>query len=470
MDYDFKTAAANYEDEMVADLKTLVSIDSERDTDKATDDAPLGPGPAAAIKQALSMAERDGFTTKNVENVAGRIELGQGEDILGVLGHVDVVPAGEGWTTDPFTPEVKDGKVYGRGTADDKGPVIAAYYAMKILRDLNVPLNKRVHMILGSDEESEWYGMDRYLATEENPTFGFSPDAEFPIINGEKGIASFLVSQKRVSPKQADVTMTRFTAGIRPNMVPVTATVTLTGKLPEDLNDQLQTFAMTNDVTAELTATDTGVSITLVGQGAHASTPAIGTNAGTYLAAFLDNSTLALDPAARQYVATIASLMHRDTAGVKLGINYADRKMGELTASPDIFDFSQDGKQTVLINIRYPQGTTAEQIRDQIEAAIGEDLVDVTIDGHAQEPHYVPESDPLVQTLLSVYTEHTGLEGHEMIIGGGTYGRILDRGVAFGAQMPGAPDIMHMPNEYIKIEDIVRAAAIYADAIYRLAN
>lgn len=470
MDYDFKTAAANYEDAMIADLKSLVAIDSERNTDLATPDAPLGPGPAAAIKHALAMAERDGFTTKNVENVAGRIELGQGTDILGVLGHVDVVPAGEGWTTDPFTPVIKDGKMYGRGTADDKGPTIAAYYALKILRDLNVPLNKRVHMILGSDEESEWYGMDRYLATEENPTFGFSPDAEFPIINGEKGIASFLVSQKRVAPKPAAATLTSFDAGIRPNMVPVSATATISGTIPADLSDQLQTFAMSNDVTAELTETSTGVSITLVGQGAHASTPAIATNAGTYLAAFLSSSSLELDPAASQYLELIAKFMHRDTAGKLLGINYADRKMGELTASPDIFKFAQDGKQTFLINIRYPQGTTADKIRDQIESTLGDDRVTVTIDGHAQEPHYVPESDPLVQTLLSVYTEHTGLEGHEMIIGGGTYGRILDRGVAFGAQMPGAPDIMHLPNEYIKIEDVVRAAAIYADAIYRLAK
>lgn len=470
MDYDFKTAAANYEDAMIADLKALVAIDSERDTANATTDAPLGPGPAQAIKHALAMAQRDGFTTKNVENVAGRIELGAGAEILGVLGHVDVVPAGEGWTTDPFKPEIKDGKMYGRGTADDKGPVIAAYYALKILRDLNVPLNKQVHMILGSDEESEWYGMDRYLASEPTPDFGFSPDAEFPIINGEKGIASFLVSQKRVAPKQAATTLTSFSAGIRPNMVPVSATATLAGTIPADFADQLQTFAMTNDVTAELTPTDRGVSITLVGQGAHASTPAIGVNAGTYLAAFLINSSLDLDPAATAYLNTITAYMHRDTTGKLLGINYADRKMGELTDSPDIFNFSQDGKQTVLINIRYPQGTTADQIRDQIESTIGDDLVTVTIDGHAQEPHYVPESDPLVQTLLDVYTEHTGLEGHEMIIGGGTYGRILDRGVAFGAQMPGAPDIMHLPNEYIKIEDVVRAAAIYADAIARLAK
>lgn len=470
MTYDYKTAAKNYESAMIDDLSALIRIDSERDTAHATKDEPLGPGPAEALRHALAMAERDGFTTKNVENVAGRIEVGHGDDIVGVLSHVDVVPAGEGWETDAFTPVLKDGKIYGRGSADDKGPLIAAYYALRILRDLKVPLNKRVHLILGSDEESEWYGMERYLATQETPTLGFSPDAEFPIINGEKGIASFLVRQNRIAAKPAANTLVAFNAGIRPNMVPVSATALIGGDLPDGFADALQTFATANGVTAELTAHGSNTKIILHGQGAHASTPEIGTNAGTYLAAFLNDAQLDLDPAGKQYVASITALLHKDTTGAKTGISYTDKKMGALSASGDIFAFSQDGDQTVLINVRYPQGTDATSIRDQYETAFGADNYTVTIDGHAQEPHYVPEDDPLVQTLLQVYTDHTGLEGHEVIVGGGTYGRMLERGVAFGAQMPGAPDIMHLPNEYIKVEDVVRAAAIYADAIARLAN
>lgn len=470
MTYDYETAAKNYESAMIDDLSALIRIDSERDTAHATKDEPLGPGPAEGLRHALAMAERDGFTTKNVENVAGRIELGSGDDILGVLSHVDVVPAGEGWDTDAFEPVLKDGKIYGRGSADDKGPLIAAYYALRILRDLEVPLNKRVHLILGSDEESEWYGMDRYLATQDTPTLGFSPDAEFPIINGEKGIASFLVSQNRVAAKPAAYTLTSFTGGIRPNMVPVSATAIVSGALPADFAAQLRDFAKANDVTANLSTDGVQNTIVLHGRGAHASTPEIGINAGTYLAAFLDESGLDLDPAGKQYVASITKLLHQDTTGVKTGINYIDKKMGALSATGDIFNFSQDGVQTILINVRYPQGTDAASIRDQYETAFGADAYTVTIDGHAQEPHYVAMDDPLVQTLLQVYTDHTGLEGHEVIVGGGTYGRMLERGVAFGAQMPGAPDVMHLPNEFIKVEDVVRAAAIYADAIARLAN
>ncbi|WP_155286441.1 dipeptidase PepV [Lacticaseibacillus zhaodongensis] len=470
MKYDFESAAAAYQDAMVSDLSSLITIDSERDTDHATDTAPLGPGPAMALNSVIAMAERDGFTSKNVENVAARIELGSGSEILGVLGHVDVVPAGDGWVRPPFTPTIEGDRIYGRGTADDKGPVIAAYYALRILRDLNVPLSKQVHLILGTDEESEWYGMHRYMATQPVPDFGFSPDAEFPIINGEKGIVSFLLTQKHVAAAPAAITLLHFRAGIRPNMVPGRATAELQGELPDYLEAQLQAYAKVNHLQAEWQQNGQKTTLTMIGKGAHAMNPGAGKNAATYLADFLSGCALDLDPAGSLYLYTIAHYLHLKTAGEGLGINYSDRKMGPLTAAADIFEFSQDGKQSVLINVRYPQGTSADLIRDQIETAVGEDNYAVSIDGEDETPHYVPDSDPLVQTLLDVYSEHTGLPGKEGIVGGGTYGRMLKRGVAFGAQMPGAPDIMHQADEYIEIKTIVRAAAIYADAISRLAN
>ncbi|WDF83418.1 dipeptidase PepV [Lacticaseibacillus pabuli] len=471
MTYDFDTAAKNYEQDMVRDLEALIRVDSERDVEHATPDMPLGPGPAEGIKTALGLAERDGFTTKNVANVAGRIEFGQGDDLIGMLSHVDVVPAGEGWDTNAFEPVIKDGKIYGRGSADDKGPLVAAYYALRILRDLKVPLSKRIHLILGSDEESEWVGINRYMETEEMPKVGFSPDAEYPIINGEKGIASFKVVQKKVAASPSKVTLTSFTAGIRPNMVPVSAKATLTGTLPEDFTDTLDAFLQTNKgITAEIEIGAHETELTMRGRGAHAAMPEIGLNAATYLAAFLKSAGIDLDPAGRAYIDAIVRLLHKDTVGAPTGIEYADKKMGALSSTADIFKFAQDGEQSILINVRYPQGTDADSIRDQLETAFGPDQYDVTIDGHAQGPHYVSDSDPLVQTLLQTFTDHTGLPGHEVIIGGGTYGRILERGVAFGAQMPDAPDIMHLPNEYIKIEDVVRSASIYADALYRLAK
>lgn len=182
----WKEKVLEYENQMIDDLKGLLSIESVRDDSKASKDAPVGPGPRQALDYMYELAERDGFSTHDVDHIAGRIEAGQGEDVLGILCHVDVVPAGDGWDSDPFDPVVTDDAIIARGTLDDKGPTIAAYYAVKILNDMNVDWKKRIHMIIGTDEESDWKCTDRYFQTEEMPTLGFAPDAEFPAIHGEK--------------------------------------------------------------------------------------------------------------------------------------------------------------------------------------------------------------------------------------------------------------------------------------------
>ncbi|TLF38230.1 dipeptidase PepV [Lacticaseibacillus zeae] len=465
MAINWQQEAEKLEPQLLSDLTTLLKINSERDTAHKTAEYPLGPGPAKALDAFLAIAERDGFKTLNVDHVAGRIELGSGPETLGLFGHVDVVPAGPGWQTDPFDPVIRDGKIYGRGTSDDKGPSIAAYYALKLVRDLGLPINKKIHFILGTDEESDWVGMHRYLESEPAPDFGFSPDAEFPIINGEKGIASFKIVQKPVAAAEAQLTLNEFSAGIRPNMVPQEAKATITGDLPESFATQVNDWADQQGVKLTLTLGNP-TTIEIVGKGAHAQEPKDGKNAATYLASLL--ADLPFDPAGKAYLTVVAKYLHLDSRGHHLGINYTDKLMGELTASPDIFTFTQDGEQSVLVNVRYPQGTDADKIRDQIESAVGAEQFDVSLSGHAQEPHYVPGDDPLVKTLLQTFTDHTGIVGHEQVIGGGTYGRIIKRGVAFGAQMPGQENVMHQANEYMPIKDIITAVAIYADAISRL--
>lgn len=465
MTINWQQEAEKLEPQLLSDLTTLLKINSERDTDHQTDEYPLGPGPAKALEAFLAIAQRDGFKTLNVDHVAGRIELGDGDEIFGLFGHVDVVPAGPGWQTDPFDPVIRDGKIYGRGTSDDKGPSIAAYYALKLIRDLKLPINKKIHFILGTDEESDWVGIHRYLETEPAPDFGFSPDAEFPIINGEKGIASFEIVQKPIAAATADLTLNHFSAGIRPNMVPQEAKAVISGPLPEAFMTQAEKWATEQEVTLTLTPGNP-TTIELIGKGAHAQEPKDGKNAATYLATLL--ADLPFDPAGKAYLTMIANHLHLDSRGHHLGINYTDKLMGDLTASPDIFTFTQDGPQSVLVNVRYPQGTDAAKIRDQIETALGADQYNVAVSGHAQEPHYVSGDDPLVKTLLQTFSDHTGIPGHEQVIGGGTYGRIIKRGVAFGAQMPGQENVMHQANEYMPIKDIVAAVAIYADAISRL--
>ena len=163
MEINWKNEVEKRKDDLLEDLFTLLRVDSVRDDEKATAELPVGPGPKEALDVFLEIGKRDGFITKNVDNYAGHIEYGEGEELMGVLGHVDVVPTGTGWDTDPFEPVIKDDRIYARGSSDDKGPSMAAYYAIKIIRDLGLPVSKRVRMIIGTDEESGWQCMTHYL-------------------------------------------------------------------------------------------------------------------------------------------------------------------------------------------------------------------------------------------------------------------------------------------------------------------
>ena len=222
MTIDWKKEVELRKEDLLKDLFTLLRIDSVRDDSKATEEAPVGPGPKEALEAFLAIGERDGFTTKQVGNLAGHIEFAPNPDFketLGVLGHVDVVPVGTGWDTNPFEPQIINDRIYARGSSDDKGPSMAAYYALKIIKELGLPVSRRVRFIIGTDEESGWKCMDRYFKTEEMPDFGFSPDATFPIINGEKGILS-LHYDIPGEASEGDYQLLSFDAGLRENMVP----------------------------------------------------------------------------------------------------------------------------------------------------------------------------------------------------------------------------------------------------------
>ncbi|WP_125763715.1 dipeptidase PepV [Companilactobacillus hulinensis] len=465
MSIDWEKEVAHRSDELINDLTELVSIDSQRDIEHKTSDYPLGPGPVEALQTFLHFADRDGFETKNVDNLAGRIELGEGEDkdAIGILAHVDVVPGGPGWNTDPFDPVIKDGNLYARGAADDKGPGLASYYALKIIKELKLPTTKKVQLILGTDEESEWVGMNHYMEKETMPETGFSPDAEFPAINGEKGIVSFMIN---FPTPEAGLVKT-FNAGIRPNMVPQNAEAELDLNFEniEAIKTAFNQFLNDNkDIKGNISTKNGTATVTVTGKGAHAMEPFNGINAATYLATFLNE--LELNDSQKLYFSFIANNLHLDFAGSKLGIQNTDDVMGELTMTPDIFVFN-DSEANVLLNIRYPKGDTGETLTEKINAALP-DGVTASIDGHNQLPHFVAADDPLVQALVGAYHDHTGDNTEPFTVGGGTYGRILKHGIAFGAMYPGDENVMHQPNEYINIDKLLKATAIYADAIYRL--
>ena len=184
---DFNTEVLKYKDDFLKDLNTLVSYESVRDESTKAENAPFGKNCRDVLDAMLDMAKRDGFETKDIDGYAGVVEYGQGEETFGVLGHLDIVPLGEGWTKDPLKVTLENGYIFGRGVMDDKGPALAGYYALKMIRDLNIPLKKRVMLITGCDEESGMECMNYYVDHAEVPQMGFVPDANFPVIYGEKG-------------------------------------------------------------------------------------------------------------------------------------------------------------------------------------------------------------------------------------------------------------------------------------------
>lgn len=474
MTIDWQKEVEARKDDLMKDLFDLLRVKSERDDSQKTADAPFGPGPRDALKHMLAYGERDGFTVKNVDNYAGHIDFGEGDETLGIFGHMDVVPAGDGWDTDPYEPVLKDGKIYARGSSDDKGPSMAAYYGLKIVRDLGLPLSKKVRFVVGSDEESGWADMNYYFQHEEKPDFGFSPDAEFPIINGEKGNVTLGIHFH--GNNEGDYTLHSFTAGLRENMVPGSATAKLKAPTTEKalaMEKAFFDFVEAHPVTGDIQTNDAEVVIELVGKGAHGAHPEAGVNAGTFLALFLDQ--FRFDGGAKQFIHVAATYLHEDFYGEKLGVAREDEKMGKLTMNAGLFAFkaNQDGVQAdnfVTLNFRYPKGVTAEGLEIGVDSTLGMEGASVTRNERNMLPHYVPEDDPLVATLLQVYEDHTGEKGYEQIIGGGTYGRLLERGVAYGAMFPGYTDTMHQANEFMTVDDLLRATAIYADAIYRLAK
>lgn len=454
-------------EELIKDTQRLLKIKSLLDEENATPDAPLGEGVKEALQFMLKLGEKDGFVTKNVDNLAGHLEFGQGEELIGILCHVDVVPEGDGWTSDPFGAEIRDGKIFARGAIDDKGPTMAAYYAMKMVKELGLPLNKRVRMIIGTDEESNWRCVDHYFKHEEMPTCGFAPDADFPIIYAEKGIADYdLVQQGLGSSNDGKNVLLSFESGRRYNMVPDYAKANISGD-GSDLAGAFERFLNENEVTGKHSNTVEGFLLEVEGVSAHGMEPDKGKNAGLFLAKFLSGQEL--DRQASAYVQFVTTYFQQDSRGKALGIAYSDDITGDLTMNVGKLSYKKDVGGTLGLNMRYPVTTnldeTLSRLKDKVfnEGFAIENFTD-------SKPHHVDEQDFLVQTLKKVYEEQTGEKAELLSIGGGTYARSLKSGVAFGPLFPGRPDIAHQKDEYMIIEDLLKATAIYAQAIYELAK
>lgn len=467
---DWLQLATARKEELLTELQQLIAIKSVLNEQEASEATPFGKGPLKALEWLLTKGEEQGMLTKNVDHMAGHIEMGQGDELLGILCHVDVVPAGNeaNWTYPPFEGTIVDGKLYGRGAIDDKGPTMAAWLAMKLVKDAGVPLTKRVRMIIGTDEETGFRCVDRYFEKEEMPTMGFAPDADFPLINAEKGIADLLIQQRFANENEQIVS---FTAGHRLNMVPDLATVQLQGMTVE-VGQAFEAFLAENQFEGTAEVRDEYLLLTLKGRSAHAMEPFKGLNAGVMLCAFL--ADVVTTPASKNFVTFVKDAFATSCTGEVLTLAYRDEISGDTTLNPGIFNVTA-GVAEIKISMRYAVTFPFEQKITSAQLALQNygftlDVIDNS------PPHHVSADDPLVQVLESVYRKYSGdMTTPLLATGGGTYARAMaEKGdatcVAFGMLFPGEPDVAHRADEFVVIENLLKAAAIYAEAIVKLAG
>lgn len=468
---DWQKEVNNRKDALIEDTQKLLRIKSLLDEENATDDAPLGEGVKEALDFMLELGEKDGFTVKNVGSLAGHLEFGEGEEIVGVLCHVDVVPEGDGWTSDPFGAEIRDGKIFARGAIDDKGPTMAAYYAMKIVKELELPLSKRVRMIIGTDEESDWRCVEHYFKHEEMPAMGFAPDADFPIIYAEKGISDFdlvQIGHTEETDREVLAEVVHFQSGRRYNMVPDFAKASLVVHLEHtEVVQRYIDFLKKTELEGKYYIDNGELILELQGVSAHGMEPDNGKNAGILMASFL--ASLQLDEKACQYFQFVSRYLCDDSRGRKLGIACADEITGDLTVNVGKLSYTKENGGRLGFNVRYPVTNNMDDTKNKLQSLIEDEHFRLENFTDAK-PHHVEEDDFLIQTLKKVYEQQTGEKAELLAIGGGTYARSLKSGVAFGPLFPGREDVAHQKDEYVFIEDLIKAAAIYAQAIYELAK
>jgi succinyl-diaminopimelate desuccinylase len=345
---------------------------------------------------------------------------------------------------------------------------MAAYFALKIVKELGLPLSKRVRLILGCDEESHWRCVQHYFAKEEMPAMAFSPDADFPIIHGEKGFLDIRATGTPEKYGDGEWILQSFASGQRVNMVPDLAEAILAGDGDVfGLKEKYQDFLLTYQLQGYAEENDEYVKLVLRGRAHHGSEPEKGVNAACELARFLQR--VALDSSGKRFVEMIDGLFVDSFFGEKLQIEAEDQKVGRLTVNAGVFRYTPGKEQYVGINIRYPIDADYQEIVRKLEEKFGEFGLRAEVVDH-KPGHYLEPDHPLVATLSRVYEEQTGSNAKLLTIGGATYARAVEVGVAFGPVFPGKAETAHQTDEYIEIEDLLKATAIYAQAIFELAK
>lgn len=457
----------DYQDQMVKTLQELIAIPSVEAP--AVADMPFGMEVHRAFTYMMDLGKAEGFETVNVDNFGGHLELsGDSRETMGVLVHLDVVPEGNDWDYPPYEGRIVDGRIYGRGTTDDKGPAVAAFYAMKALKDEGFVPRKNIRLILGLDEEAGtgWLGMKAYFGKVEKPDFGFTPDAEFPAIHGEMGILIFELAKKLSKTTKNGMDLRSITGGNAANMVADHARAVLRGDSYDQIREALDNYRKETGYSLQSKGIGKNLEITAQGVSSHGARPEKGLNAISVLLGFLSRIEFASEDVSdflQFYQDHIGFSLH----GEKIGCNLSDDISGELIFNVGMINMDDEAAR-LTINVRYPVTMEEEAVYRAMMPYLDPNQIGVVKSYH-QPPIYVPADDPLITTLMEIYQKHTGdLSSKPLVIGGGTYARSMEKAVAFGMTFPGEPELAHQKNESLSIEHLVKGAKIFAECLYEL--
>ncbi len=385
----------------------------------------------------------------NPDGYYGYIEIGQGAEMIGLLGHLDVVAPGELelWDTDPFE-LIEDGdKLIGRGSVDDKGPLLLSFYLMKEMIENNVPLNKRIRLIYATDEESLWRGIYKYIENgEEQPTMGWTPDCVFPPMYGEKTIYEYKLNLEEVHDFSIN-------GGTGSNTVSPKATYK--GKKVAEVQAKMEEFGF------KYKLNDDG-SLSAIGVAAHAMNAAIeGENANLRLI----KAVAAVEDS--KFLNFIAKYIGLETTGDTLFNGHYEDETGVITNNLGVIISTSTGFE-VEMDCRVPLSTCWKDIEKEIKENCEKEGINYKYYNILPKV-YIDKNGPFIQTLLKAYKDFSGdIDAEPIIIGGGTYARSMKNIVGFGPFFNDSPDTEHQANEYALKSDFVKAYSIYNEVFMKL--
>lgn len=453
--------------ELLDDIMDMIRIPSVNAPEEKN--APFGVECVRALEAITARAEVFGLKPTILENKVAYVDIHDCPAQLDILAHVDVVPAGDGWSvTEPFVPLLRDGKLYGRGTCDDKGPAVAALYAMRAVRELNISLKYNVRLILGADEETGCRDTDCYYSHFKEAPCSYSPDGEYPVINLEKGglytSYSGTWEEKTVLP-----CIRRIDGGTVGNAVPGKAEAVIEGILTDEIAEVAIATEEQTGIAFRWEEKNGCIVIYAEGKSTHASTPWEGNSALTGLLALLMRLPFA-DCEGQCRLRGLAGLFpHGTFYGEAAGVAQADELSGRLVLTSNVLHYAE-GSMSGRIDCRAPMCASEETVLEVLREKLAAYGLHLPESCKMIPPHYVPENSPFIQTLLGCYEQIMGELGRCLTIGGGTYAHFLKNGVAFGASKQGIDYHMHGADEYLVVDEIIRSAELFALTIIALCS